>query len=198
LDHVLASGRDVNVLVLDTQVYSNTGGQASKATPRAAVARFAAAGKPLAKKDLGMIAMSYGSIYVAQVAMGANDAQTVRAFLEAEAYPGPSLIIAYSHCIQQGLNLINGLNQQKLAVDSGAWPLYRYNPALASEGKNPLALDSKAPKIPLKDYVYNETRYSSLVRVDEDRAERLLKLAQEDVLTRWKQYEQMAAVTVEK
>jgi pyruvate-ferredoxin/flavodoxin oxidoreductase len=198
LDHVLASGRDVNVLVLDTQVYSNTGGQASKATPRAAVARFAAGGKGLAKKDLGMIAMSYGSIYVAQVAMGANDNQTVKALLEAEAYPGPSLIIAYSHCIQQGLNLIYGLNQQKLAVDSGAWPLYRYNPALAAEAKNPLTLDSKAPKIPLKDYIYNETRYSSLVQRDEPRAEMLLKLAQEDVLARWKQYEQMAAMSFEK
>ncbi len=195
LDHVLASGRNVNVLVLDTQVYSNTGGQASKATPRAAVARFAAGGKSIAKKDLGMIAMSYGSIYVAQVAMGASDNQTVRAFLEAEAYPGPSLIIAYSHCIQQGFNLINGLNQQKLAVDSGAWPLYRYNPALVADGKNPLTLDSKAPKVPLKDYVYNETRFSSLVQRDEERAEMLLKLAQEDVLARWKQYEQMAAMT---
>jgi pyruvate-ferredoxin/flavodoxin oxidoreductase len=198
LDHVLASGRDVNVLVLDTQVYSNTGGQASKATPRAAVARFAAGGKSLAKKDLGMIAMSYGSIYVAQVAMGASDNQTVKAILEAEAYPGPSLVIAYSHCIQQGLNLLYGLNQQKLAVDSGAWPLYRYNPALAAEDKNPLTLDSKAPKIPLKDYIYNETRYSSLVQRDEERAEMLLKLAQEDVLARWKQYEQMAAMTFEK
>jgi pyruvate-ferredoxin/flavodoxin oxidoreductase len=198
LDHVLASGRDVNVLVLDTQVYSNTGGQASKATPRAAVARFAAAGKPLPKKDLGMIAMSYGNIYVAQVAMGANDGQTVRAFLEAEAYHGPSLIIAYSHCIQQGLNTTFGLSQQKLAVDSGAWPLYRYNPALAAEGKNPLSLDSKAPKIPLKDYIYNETRYSSLVQRDEERAEMLLKLAQEDVNARWRQYEQMAAMSYEK
>jgi len=195
LDHVLASGRNVNVLVLDTQVYSNTGGQASKATPRAAVARFAAGGKSVPKKDLGMIAMSYGTIYVAQVAMGANDNQTVKAFLEAEAYPGPSLIIAYSHCIQQGLNLLYGMNQQKLAVDSGAWPLYRYNPALAAEGKNPLTLDSKAPKIPLKDYIYNETRYSSLVQRDEERAEMLLKLAQEDVNARWRQYEQMAAMT---
>jgi pyruvate-ferredoxin/flavodoxin oxidoreductase len=198
LDHVLASGRNVNVLVLDTQVYSNTGGQASKATPRAAVARFAAGGKGLAKKDLGMIAMSYGSIYVAQVAMGANDNQTVRALIEAEAYPGPSLVIAYSHCIQQGLNLLYGLNQQKLAVDSGAWPLYRYNPAAVAEGKNPLTLDSKAPKIPLKDYVYNETRYSSLVQRDEERAEMLLKLAQEDVTARWRQYEQMAAMQVDK
>ena len=195
LDHVLASGRNVNVLVLDTQVYSNTGGQASKATPRAAVARFAAGGKSLAKKDLGMIAMSYGNIYVAQVAMGSSDNQTVKAILEAEAYPGPSLVIAYSHCIQQGLNLVYGLNQQKLAVDSGAWPLYRYNPALVAEGKNPLTLDSKAPKIPLKDYIYNETRYSSLAQRDEPRAEMLLKLAQEDVLARWKQYEQMAAMS---
>jgi pyruvate-ferredoxin/flavodoxin oxidoreductase len=193
LDHVLASGRDVNVLVLDTQVYSNTGGQASKATPRAAVARFAAAGKGLPKKDLGMIAISYGSIYVAQVAMGANDAQTVRAFVEAEAYPGPSLIIAYSHCIQQGINTSFGMNQQKLAVDSGAWPLYRYNPTVAADGKSPLMLDSKAPKIPLKDYIYNETRYSSLTRVDEERAEKLLALAQQDVMNRWKQYERLAA-----
>ena len=198
LDHVLASGRNVNVLVLDTQVYSNTGGQASKATPRAAVARFAAGGKSLAKKDLGMIAMSYGNIYVAQVAMGSSDNQTVKALLEAEAYPGPSLVIAYSHCIQQGLNLVYGLNQQKLAVDSGAWPLYRYNPAQAAEGKNPLTLDSKAPKIPLKDYIYNETRFSSLAQRDEPRAEMLLKLAQEDVLARWKQYEQMAAMSYEK
>ena len=141
-----------------------------------------------------MIAISYGSIYVAQVAMGANDNQTVRAILEAEAYPGPSLVIAYSHCIQQGLNLINGLNQQKLAVDSGAWPLYRYNPALAAEGKNPLTLDSKAPKIPLKDYVYNESRYFSLAQRDEARAEMLLKLAQADVQARWKQYEQLAGM----
>ncbi len=198
LDHVLASGRNVNVLVLDTQVYSNTGGQASKATPRAAVARFAAAGKPLAKKDLGMIAMTYGNVYVAQVAMGANDNHTVRAFLEAEAYPGPSLIIAYSHCINHGYNMVHGLNQQKLAVDSGAWPLYRYNPMLAAEGKNPLQLDSKAPKIPLKDYVYNESRFFSLAQRDEARAEMLLKLAQEDVNNRWRQYEQLAAMTVEK
>ncbi|OQA47017.1 MAG: Pyruvate-flavodoxin oxidoreductase [Chloroflexi bacterium ADurb.Bin325] len=194
LDHVLASGRKVNVLVLDTQVYSNTGGQSSKATPRAAVARFAAAGKPLPKKDLGAIAMSYGSIYVAQVAMGASDAQTVRAFLEAEAYPGPSLIIAYSHCIAHGINMTKGLDQQKLAVDSGAWPLYRFNPLLAEQGRNPLTLDSKAPKIPLRDYIYNETRYSALVRSDEERAEMLLGLAQADVEKRWRQYEQLATI----
>ncbi len=193
LDHVLASGRNVNVLVLDTQVYSNTGGQASKATPRAAVARFAAAGKGLPKKDLGMIAMAYGNIYVAQIAMGANDAQTVRAMLEAEAYDGPSLIIAYSHCIQQGLDTKFGLSQQKLAVDSGAWVLYRHNPILAGQGKNPLTLDSKGPKIPLKDYIYNETRYSSLVRADEERAEMLLHLAEKDVMARWQQLERLAA-----
>ncbi|HEX9118514.1 MAG TPA: pyruvate:ferredoxin (flavodoxin) oxidoreductase, partial [Anaerolineae bacterium] len=195
LDHVLASGRNVNILVMDTQVYSNTGGQASKATPRAAVARFAAAGKSLPKKDLGMIAMTYGNIYVAQVAMGANDAQTVRAILEAEAYDGPSLIIAYSHCIQQGINTTIGMGQQKLAVDAAAWILYRYNPALAAESKNPLALDSKAPKIPLKDYIYNETRYSVLTQVNEERAELLLKEAQADVNGRWQQYEQLAAMS---
>ncbi len=160
LDHVLASGRNVNVLVLDTEVYSNTGGQASKATPRAAVARFAAKGKSLPKKDLGLIAMSYGYIYVARVAMGANDQQTLRAFLEAEAYDGPSLIIAYSHCIQQGIDMRRGLEQQKLAVQSGYWPLYRYNPMWAAQGKNPLVLDSKAPTIPLEQYAYNENSLS--------------------------------------
>ncbi len=193
LDHVMASGRDVNILVLDTQVYSNTGGQASKATPRAAVAKFAAAGKPLRKKDLGFIAMSYGNVYVAQIAMGASDAQTVRAIMEAEAYPGPSIVIAYSHCIAHGFDLANGLTQQKLAVDSAAWPLYRYNPMNLDEGKAALSLDSKGPKIPLRDYVYNETRYSMLVRSDEERAEMLLKMAQDDVKVRWEQLEKMAA-----
>jgi pyruvate-ferredoxin/flavodoxin oxidoreductase len=193
LDHVMASGRDVNVLVLDTQVYSNTGGQASKATPRAAVAKFAAAGKPLRKKDLGFIAMSYGNVYVAQIAMGANDAQTVRAILEAEAYAGPSIIIAYSHCIAHGFDLAKGMDQQKLAVDSAAWPLYRYNPDNLVAGKPALTLDSKAPKVPLRDYVYNETRYSMLVRADESRAEALLKLAQDDVNERWQQLERMVA-----
>ncbi len=193
LDHVMASGRDVNILVLDTQVYSNTGGQASKATPRAAVAKFAAAGKPLRKKDLGFIAMSYGNVYVAQIAMGASDAQTVRAIMEAEAFPGPSIVIAYSHCIAHGFDLANGMTQQKLAVDSASWPLYRYNPLNADEGKPVLSLDSKGPKIPLRDYVYNETRYSMLVRSDEERAELLLKLAQDDVNVRWEQLEKMAA-----
>jgi len=194
LDHVLASGRNVNVLVLDTQVYSNTGGQMSKATPRAAVAKFAAAGKPLPKKDLGLIAMTYGNIYVAQVAMGANDLQTVRAFLEAESYNGPSLIIAYSHCAMHGFNLRTGFDQQQLAVDSGAWVLYRYDPRRASQGLNPLQLDSKAPKVPLKDYVYNETRFKMLTQSDPERAARLLELAQQDVQARWRMYEQMAAL----
>jgi pyruvate-ferredoxin/flavodoxin oxidoreductase len=194
LDHVLASGRDVNVLVLDTQVYSNTGGQMSKATPRGAVAKFAAGGKPLPKKDLGMIAMTYGNIYVAQVAMGANDTQSVRAFVEAEAYPGPSLIIAYSHCIAHGYNLRLGFEHQKLAVDSGAWVLYRYDPRRTDEGLNPLQLDSRAPKIPLKDYVYTETRFRMLTQSDPDEAERLLALAQDDAKKRWRMYEQLASL----
>jgi pyruvate-ferredoxin/flavodoxin oxidoreductase len=194
LDHVLASGRDVNVLVLDTQVYSNTGGQMSKATPRGAVAKFAAGGKPLPKKDLGMIAMTYGNIYVAQVAMGANDTQSVRAFVEAEAYPGPSLIIAYSHCIAHGYNLRLGFEHQKLAVDSGAWVLYRYDPRRTDEGINPLQLDSRAPKIPLQDYVYTETRFRMLTQSDPDEAERLLALAQDDAKKRWRHYEQLASL----
>ncbi len=194
LDHVLASGRNVNVLVLDTEVYSNTGGQASKSTPRAAVARFAANGKGLPKKDLGLIAMSYGYVYVARVAMGASDAHTLRAFLEAEAYNGPSLIIAYSHCIQQGVDMQKGLHQQKLAVNSGAWPLYRYNPNNVDEGKNPLTLDSKDPSVQLDEYVYNETRYRMLLQSDESRAEALIKDARQDVLKRWEMYKQMAAM----
>jgi pyruvate-ferredoxin/flavodoxin oxidoreductase len=194
LDHVLASGRNINVLVLDTEVYSNTGGQASKSTPRAAVAKFAAEGKSLPKKDLGMIAMAYGYIYVARVAMGASDQQTLNAFLEADAYDGPSLIIAYSHCIAHGIDLRNGLQQQKLAVQSGAWPLYRYNPALIAENKNPLKIDSKAPTIPVEQYAYNETRYRMLLQRDEQRAEMLMKLAQEDVEGRWDLYRQMAAM----
>ncbi len=194
LDHVLAAGRDVNVLVLDTQVYSNTGGQMSKATPRAAVAKFAAAGKPLPKKDLGRISMTYGNIYVAQVAMGANDTQTVKALVEAESYDGPSLVIAYSTCIAHGINMREGFDQMKKAVDSGAWVLYRYDPRLADEGKNPLQLDSRAPKIPLRDYAYNETRFRMLTQTDPDRAEMLLKLAQKDVDERWRMYEQLASL----
>jgi pyruvate-ferredoxin/flavodoxin oxidoreductase len=194
LDHVLAMGRNVNVLVLDTEVYSNTGGQASKSTPRAAVAKFAAKGKGLPKKDLGMIAMSYGYVYVAKIAMGASDQQTLRAFLEADAYDGPSLIIAYSHCIAHGYDLVKGLEQQKLAVQSGFWPLFRYNPDLADEGKNPLLIDSKEPTISFSDYAYNETRYRMLLQSDEKRAEALMKLAEQDVDSRWKLYQQMAAM----
>lgn len=194
LDHVLASGRNVNVLVLDTEVYSNTGGQASKSTPRAAVAKFAAKGKDLPKKDLGMIAMAYGYVYVAKIAMGANDQQTLNAFLEADAYDGPSLIIAYSHCIAHGYDLRKGLDQQKLAVQSGHWPLYRYNPMLVEQGKNPLSIDSKDPSIPISAYAYNESRYRMLLQTDELRAENLMKLAQEDSRSRWDLYRQMAAM----
>ena len=194
LDHVLASGKNINVLVLDTEVYSNTGGQASKATPRAAVAKFAANGKSLPKKDLGMLAMSYGYIYVARVALGANDLQTLRAFREADAYDGPSLIIAYSHCIAHGIDMRKGLEQQKLAVASGAWPIFRYNPNLIDEGKNPLMVDSKAPTVSIEDYAYNETRYRMLVQSDEDRAELLLKQAQLDSDKRWQLYKQMAEI----
>lgn len=192
LDHVLASGRNVNLLVLDTEVYSNTGGQSSKATPMGAVAKFAAGGKSTAKKDLGLMAMGYGNVYVAQVAMGGSDSQTVKAFLEAEAYPGPSLIIAYSHCIAHGIDISKGLNQQKLAVDTGYWPLYRYNPLLKAEGKNPFQLDSKAPKLPFKSYAYNETRYSMLAQSNPTVAENLMVEAQKEIMDKWRKYEQMA------
>ena len=194
LDHVIATGRNVNILVLDTEVYSNTGGQASKSTPRAAVAKFAAQGKSIPKKDLGMIAMAYGYVYVARIAMGASDQQTLNAFTEADAYDGPSLIIAYSHCIAHGFDLRKGLEQQKLAVASGHWPLYRYNPGLIAEGKNPLSIDSKDPSIRFEEYAYNETRYKMLVQSDEQRAETLIKLAQKDTKSRWELYRQMAAM----
>ncbi|MEA3327332.1 MAG: thiamine pyrophosphate-dependent enzyme, partial [Chloroflexota bacterium] len=192
LDHVLASGRNVNVLVLDTEVYSNTGGQSSKATPRAAVAKFAANGKDLPKKDLGLMAMSYGYVYVASVAMGASDRQTLQAFREAEAYNGPSLIIAYTHCIAHGYNMQYGLKQQKLAVKSGVWPLYRYNPELAAIGENPLKVDSKEPSVPVEDYAYNETRYRMLLQSNEERAEMLMAKAKRDAVSRWNLYRQMA------
>jgi pyruvate-ferredoxin/flavodoxin oxidoreductase len=177
---------------MDTEVYSNTGGQASKATGLGAVAKFAAGGKPTPKKDLGMMAMSYGNVYVAQIAMGASDAQTVKAIREAEAYDGPSIIIAYSHCIAHGINMAKGLDQQKLAVDSGHWPLYRFNPDLKDEGKNPFQLDSKPPKIALKDYIYNETRYNVLVRTNPEAAAMLLAQAEEVVQEKWARYEQLA------
>ncbi|HEX6268964.1 MAG TPA: pyruvate:ferredoxin (flavodoxin) oxidoreductase [Anaerolineales bacterium] len=194
LDHVLASGRNVNILVLDTEVYSNTGGQASKSTPRAAVAKFAMGGKGLPKKDLGLIAMSYGYVYVARIAMGANDQQTLRAFLEAEAYDGPSLIIAYSTCIAHGFDMAKGLEQQKLAVQSGHWPMYRYDPRLAKKGQNPLIIESKEPTIPISQYAYNETRYKMLTQMDEERAEQLMQEAQHDAKSRWTLYQQMAAM----
>jgi pyruvate-ferredoxin/flavodoxin oxidoreductase len=194
LDHVLASGRNVNVLVLDTEVYSNTGGQMSKATPRGAVAKFAAAGKPLGKKDLGLMAMTYGTVYVAQVAMGANDAHTVRSFLEAEAYDGPSIILAYCHCIAHGIDMKTGPTQQKAAVESGHWPLYRFNPVLARQGENPLKLDSKAPKISYKDYAYNETRWRMLTKSMPERAAALLEQSQLDVKAKWNYLRQLAAM----
>jgi pyruvate-ferredoxin/flavodoxin oxidoreductase len=192
LDHVLASGRKLNVLVLDTEVYSNTGGQSSKATPLGAVAKFAASGKHTPKKDLGMLAMSYGSIYVASVAMGANDAQTVKAFMEAEAYPGSSLIIAYSHCIAHGIDMTRGMQQQKLAVESGYWPLYRYNPLLKEQGKNPFTLDSGAPKVAFKDYAMNETRYRVLSQAHPAESEAFMKEAQAQVTAHWKRVEALA------
>ena len=198
LDHVIAQRRKVNLLVLDSETYSNTGGQMSKATPLGAVAQFAAAGKRTFRKDLAMMAISYGNVYVAQVALGANDAHTIKAFREAEAFDGPSLIIAYCHCISHGYNLIYGLEQQKLAVKSGYWPLIRYNPALAKEGKNPFQLDSKAPSIPLEDYIYNENRYKVLTRTMPEVAKQLLKEAQEGVLERWRLYEYLAAQSYEK
>jgi pyruvate-ferredoxin/flavodoxin oxidoreductase len=194
LDHVLASGRNVNILVLDTEVYSNTGGQASKSTPRAAVAKFAMGGKDLPKKDLGLIAMSYGYVYVARIAMGANDQQTLRALLEAESYDGPSLIIAYSHCIAHGFDMAKGLEQQKLAVQSGHWPMYRYDPRLSQQGHNPLIIESKEPTIPISQYAYNETRYKMLTQMDEERAEKLMNEAQHDAKARWTLYQQMAAM----
>ena len=194
LDHVMASGRNVNILVLDTEVYSNTGGQSSKATPRAAVAKFAMGGKGLPKKDLGLIAMSYGYVYVARVAMGANDQQTLRALLEAETYDGPSLVIAYSPCIAHGYDMAKSLHQTKLAVQSGHWPMYRYDPRLSDEGKNPLVIESRKPTIPISQYAYNETRYKMLTQMDEERAEELMREAQEDVESRWTLYQQMASM----
>jgi pyruvate-ferredoxin/flavodoxin oxidoreductase len=195
LDHVLASGRDVNVLVLDTEVYSNTGGQMSKATPMAAAAKFAAAGKRLGKKDLAMQATAYGNVYVARVALGANPQQTLLALREAEAYPGPSLVLAYSPCIAHGIDMRDSLKQQKLAVMCGYWPLSRYNPELRQDRKNPFVLDSPRPRIPLKDYAYNELRYRILTRSHPEEAERLMKLAQELVDLRWKNYEDMAGLS---
>jgi pyruvate-ferredoxin/flavodoxin oxidoreductase len=192
LDHVLASGRNVNVLVLDTEVYSNTGGQMSKATPLGAVAKFAAAGKTVGKKDLALQAIAYGNVYVARVAMGADPQQTLAAFREAEAYDGPSLVIAYSHCIAHGIEMRDGLTQQYRAVASGHWPLLRYDPMVRAAGGSPFLLDSPRPRIPLADYIYRELRYRTLANTDPAEAERLLALAEQAVAQRWEVYEEMA------
>lgn len=193
LDHALASGKDINVLVLDTEVYSNTGGQMSKATPTAATAKFASAGKKVGKKDLALQAISYGNVYVAQIAMGADPQQTLLALREAEAYPGPSLILAYSHCIEHGINMEKGLDHQAMAVASGYWPLIRYNPVMRRIGKNPFILDSPRPTISFKDYAYNELRYKNLQQSMPEEADRLMRLAQEIVDLRWKNYENMVS-----
>ncbi|MBN2180306.1 MAG: pyruvate:ferredoxin (flavodoxin) oxidoreductase [Sedimentisphaerales bacterium] len=198
LDHVLASGADINVLVLDTEVYSNTGGQMSKSTPRAAVAKFAAGGKPAPKKDLGLLAMTYGNIYVAKVAIGANTNQTVKAFVEAESHPGPSLIIAYAHCIAHGINMTMGYQEQKKAVSCGHWPLYRFDPRLIEQGKNPLQLDSKSPTTNFEDYAYGENRYRTLQQSKPEAAAELMKLASQDAARRYELMEQLANLKCEK
>ncbi|HQK24230.1 MAG TPA: thiamine pyrophosphate-dependent enzyme, partial [Synergistaceae bacterium] len=198
LDHVLASGCNVNILVLDTEVYSNTGGQMSKSTPMGAVAKFAAGGKPRGKKDLAMMAMNYGNVYVARVSLGANDAQTVRAFREAESYDGPSIIIAYSHCIAHGIDMSQGLEQQKKAVASGHWILMRYDPRRIEEGQNPLQIDCKEPTLPLADYVYAENRYNILQRSHPEESKALVDCAQEIVKLNWRRYQHMASMSFEK
>ena len=197
LDHVLATGEDINILVLDTEVYSNTGGQASKSTPVGAVAKFAASGKKIRKKDLGQMAMSYGYVYVAQVSMGSSNAQYLRAIKEAEAYPGPSLIIAYSPCINHGLREGMGRTQaqEKAAVDSGYWHLYRYNPLLEKEGKNPFILDSKEPDwSKFQEFLHSEVRYTSLIKAFPAEAEVLFKVAEENAKWRYNTYKRLAAL----
>jgi len=196
LDHVVSMGRDVNILVLDTEVYSNTGGQQSKATPLGAAAKFAAAGKEVAKKDLGLMAMTYGSVYVAKVALGASDRQTVQAFLEADSYPGPSLIIAYSHCIAHGYNLSEGPEHQKMAVDSGIWPLCRFDPRRIAEGKPPLQLDSKEPKLPVREYIDSETRFRMVEKIDKQRFHELAETAQKTTSARFALYQQLAGIAI--
>jgi pyruvate-ferredoxin/flavodoxin oxidoreductase len=193
LDHVLASGRNVNLIVLDTEVYSNTGGQASKATPRGAVAKFAARGKPTGKKDLGLLAASYGNVYVAQIALGANYNQTIKAILEAEAWPGPSLIIAYSTCIAHGIEMSTSMTHQKDAVRSGYWPLFRYTPG-SSEHEHPFHLDSAAPSVELDSFLLAEGRFAMLARSAPAEAEHLRAMAQKDITERWRFYSQMAGV----
>ena len=193
LDHVMASGRNVNILVLDTEVYSNTGGQMSKSTPRGAVAKFAAGGKPAPKKDLGLMAMTYGNVYVASVAMGARDEHTLKAFLEAESYNGPSLIIAYSHCIAHGIDMVTGMQHQKAAVESGRWLLYRYDPRRTEKGENPLILDSRQPRMPVDQAMYSENRFKMLLRSKPEDAKKLAQEAQADVNARWQMYQYLAA-----
>ncbi|MBN1426459.1 pyruvate:ferredoxin (flavodoxin) oxidoreductase [Candidatus Fermentibacteria bacterium] len=197
LDHVIASGRKINLMVLDTEVYSNTGGQMSKSTPRGATAKFAVAGKPAPKKDLGMLAMTYGNVYVAKIALGANQMQAVRALTEAESYPGSSIVIAYSHCIAHGIDMGHAFQEQKKAVASGHWILFRFDPRRIDEGKNPLQLDSKAPSLPLEDYMYGETRFRTLQRSDPERAAMLLAQAKQDVLGRYHIYKQLAEMNFE-
>jgi len=192
LDQVLASGKNINVLILDTEVYSNTGGQMSKSTPLAATAQFAAGGKRTPKKNIGLIMATYGNVYVAQIAFGANPAQTVKAFTEAEAYAGPSLIIAYSTCIAQGIDMSRGVEEQKKAVACGHWPLYRYNPELESQAKSPLVIDSKEPTISFEEYAYNENRYKALRASNPDLAAALMKQAEADVRRRWQYLKHMA------
>jgi pyruvate-ferredoxin/flavodoxin oxidoreductase len=192
LDHVIASGRNVNLLCMDTEVYSNTGGQMSKATPVGAIAKFAAAGKEITKKDLGAMAMSYGYVYVAKISLGANMAQTIKAFREAESYDGPSLIIAYSHCINHGIDMSKGLDQGKAVVSCGLWPLYRYDPRLKDQGKNPFQLDSKDPTTSLEDFMYKEVRFKSLKAASPDRADTLLAKAKAQADRVWKEYKYLA------
>jgi pyruvate-ferredoxin/flavodoxin oxidoreductase len=193
LDQVLSSGQNVNILVLDTEVYSNTGGQASKATPRGAVAKFAAAGKSTGKKDLGAIARAYGNVFVAQISLGANDAQSIKALIEAEAWPGPSLVIAYSTCIAHGIDMSRSMSHQKDAVKSGYWPLYRFQPSEIEDG-TPFKLDSAKPSMPIKDFVASETRFAILERTDPERAAELAELIQADADERWRYYEQLAGM----
>ena len=193
LDHVLAAGKDVNILVLDTEVYSNTGGQASKATPLGASAKFAAAGKTTPRKDLAMMAIAYGNVYVAQIAMGANNEQALVAMREAEAYSGPSMILAYSQCIAHGTDMRHGMKQAARAVASGYWPLFRFDPTMRGRGMNPFRLDSPRPRIPLEEYRYNEVRFKSLTQTHPDAAKRMLEQAQAALEERYRGYEDLAA-----
>ena len=197
LSRMMMSGKPVKVIVVDTQVYSNTGGQQSKATLTGAVAKFAAAGKAGMPKDLAAMAIAYENVYVAKVAMGASDAQTVKAFIEAERYDGPSIIIAYAHCVAHGYDLRYGMNQQKLAVDSGLWPIFRYNPELAREGRNPMSLDYKGPKVGVKEFMYNETRFKMVEKMNAGNAEAYLETAEHVARSLWRRYKSLADIPYE-